>query len=197
MELIDYIYVPSIPDYCINARLVTAFKIHYSIWYTKMEDIHGRRSWPWWKSQLIQKYIDDYYSNNCLKAKKKVYAIEQVSEEESPTEESDSDSVGDSIREQSDKDQDPREEFLEIQDIQLEEGMPQDNENKNLCKHTQDAQAFVVTPTKGMEYIHGTATKMPVFISNDKHPFIIDSGFQPVTQSQSTSMTSKYLKSMV
>ncbi|MBW0508849.1 hypothetical protein O181_048564 [Austropuccinia psidii MF-1] len=38
--------------------------------------------------------------------------------------------------------------------------MPQDTENKNWCKHTQDAQTFLVTPTRGMEYIHGTATKM-------------------------------------
>ncbi|MBW0496682.1 hypothetical protein O181_036397 [Austropuccinia psidii MF-1] len=101
----------------------------------------------------------DHYSNNCTKAKKKVYAIEKVPEEESPTEESDSDSMGDAIREQSDEEQDTREKLLveyqeenqlEIQDIQLEAGMPQDTSNKNLCKHTQDAQTFLVTPTKGM-----------------------------------------------
>ncbi|MBW0540765.1 hypothetical protein O181_080480 [Austropuccinia psidii MF-1] len=83
--------------------------------------------------------------------------------------------MGEAIIEQSDDDQDPREAFLvkyqeetplEIQDIQLEAGMPQDNANKNLCKHTQDAQTFLVTPTKGMEYIHGTATKMTVCIDN-------------------------------
>ncbi|MBW0469890.1 hypothetical protein O181_009605 [Austropuccinia psidii MF-1] len=45
-------------------------------------------------------------------AKKKVYAIEKVPEEESPTEYSDSDSMGDAIREQSDEEKDPREEFL-------------------------------------------------------------------------------------
>ncbi|MBW0493387.1 hypothetical protein O181_033102 [Austropuccinia psidii MF-1] len=61
MELIDYIDgffidVPSIPDYWITARLNTAFKGHASIWYTEMKEIHGRRSWPWWKSQIIQKY---------------------------------------------------------------------------------------------------------------------------------------------
>ncbi|MBW0476950.1 hypothetical protein O181_016665 [Austropuccinia psidii MF-1] len=101
----------------------------------------------------------DYYANNCPKAKKKVYSIEKVPEEESPTEDSDSDSMGDAIREQSDEEQDPREKFLveyqeenplEIQDIQLEAGMPQDTANKNLCQHTQDAQTFLVTPTKGM-----------------------------------------------
>ncbi|MBW0515867.1 hypothetical protein O181_055582 [Austropuccinia psidii MF-1] len=54
--------------------------------------------------------------------------------------------------------------------------MPQDTANKNLCKHTQDAQTFLVTPTRGMTYIHGTATKMTVFIDNDQHPLIIDSG---------------------
>ncbi|MBW0569810.1 hypothetical protein O181_109525 [Austropuccinia psidii MF-1] len=83
----------------------------------------------------------DHYANNCPKAKKKVYAIEKVPEEEPPTEDSDSDSMADAIREQSDEDQDPREEFLveyqgetplEIQEIQLEAGMPQDTANKNL-----------------------------------------------------------------
>ncbi|MBW0550819.1 hypothetical protein O181_090534 [Austropuccinia psidii MF-1] len=61
MELIDYIdgifiYVPSIPDYWITARLNTAFKGNASIWYTEMKEIHGRRNWPWWKSQIIQNY---------------------------------------------------------------------------------------------------------------------------------------------
>ncbi|MBW0469912.1 hypothetical protein O181_009627 [Austropuccinia psidii MF-1] len=83
----------------------------------------------------------DHYANNCPKAKKKVYAIEKVPKEESPTEYSVSDSMGDAIREQSDDDQDPREEIvvedkeetqIEIKDIQLEAGMPQDTENKNL-----------------------------------------------------------------
>ncbi|MBW0461602.1 hypothetical protein O181_001317 [Austropuccinia psidii MF-1] len=126
----------------------------------------------------------DHYSNNCRKAKQKFYAIEKVPEEESPTEYSEPDSMGNAIRDQSDEDQDPKEEFLveyqeetppEIQDIQLEAGMPQDTENKNLCKHKQDAQSFLVTPTKGMKYIHVTATKMTVFIDNSQNPLIIDS----------------------
>ncbi|MBW0516244.1 hypothetical protein O181_055959 [Austropuccinia psidii MF-1] len=84
----------------------------------------------------------DHYANNCPKAKKKVYAIEKVPEGESPTEDSESDSMGDAIRELADEDQDPGEEFLveyqeetplEIQEIQLEAGMPQENANKNLC----------------------------------------------------------------
>ncbi|MBW0549633.1 hypothetical protein O181_089348 [Austropuccinia psidii MF-1] len=121
----------------------------------------------------------DNYSNNCLKAKKKVYAIEKVPED------SESYSMGDAIREPSDDDQDPREELLEeyqqetpleIQDTQFEEGMPQDNANKNHCKHTQDAQTFLVTPTRRMEYIHGTATKMTVCFDNAQHPLIIESG---------------------
>ncbi|MBW0463964.1 hypothetical protein O181_003679 [Austropuccinia psidii MF-1] len=102
---------------------------------------------------------DNHYANNCPKAKNKVYAIEQAPEEESPTEDSESDSMCDAIREQSDYDKDPREGFLveyqeetqiEIWEIQLEAGMPQDNENENLCKHTQDAQTFLVTQTKGI-----------------------------------------------
>ncbi|MBW0543190.1 hypothetical protein O181_082905 [Austropuccinia psidii MF-1] len=40
----------------------------------------------------------DHYANNCPKAKRKVCAIEKVSEEESPTEDSESDSMGDAIR---------------------------------------------------------------------------------------------------
>ncbi|MBW0532006.1 hypothetical protein O181_071721 [Austropuccinia psidii MF-1] len=249
IELIDYIDglfidVPSIPGYWITARLNTAFKGHASTWDTEMKEIHGRRNWPWWKSQIIQKYsngtwiwkktisfendkysvdkdpyewclrqskrlkaIDpqmntqirnhrlltqmpgelehavkcrcsqnctlddisntlqdlrkrtnigkftpyrsssfkekqpfrvefkekpkegvvevakkknschncgstDHYANNCPKAKKKIYAIEKFPKEESPAEDSESDSMGDTIREQSDDDQDPREEFL-------------------------------------------------------------------------------------
>ncbi|MBW0570543.1 hypothetical protein O181_110258 [Austropuccinia psidii MF-1] len=127
----------------------------------------------------------DQYANNCPKEKKKLYAIEKVPEEESPTKDSESDSMGDAIREKSDDDQDPREKYLveyqketplEMQDIQLEAGMPQDTANKNLCKHTQDAQTFIVTPTKGIPYIHGTATKMTVCVDNAQHPLIIDSG---------------------
>ncbi|MBW0518625.1 hypothetical protein O181_058340 [Austropuccinia psidii MF-1] len=58
MKLIDYIDrlsidVPSIPDYWITAIINTAFKGHASIWYTEMKEIHGRRNWPWWKSQII------------------------------------------------------------------------------------------------------------------------------------------------
>ncbi|MBW0468683.1 hypothetical protein O181_008398 [Austropuccinia psidii MF-1] len=54
--------------------------------------------------------------------------------------------------------------------------MPQDTANKNFCKHTQDSQTFLVTPDKGMEYIHGTAKKKAVSIDNAQHPLIIDSG---------------------
>ncbi|MBW0590068.1 hypothetical protein O181_129783 [Austropuccinia psidii MF-1] len=251
MELIDYIDglfidLPTIPDYWITARLNTAFKGHASIWYTEMKEIHERRHWPWWRSQIIKKYSNDdiantlqdirkrtnigqftpfkssgfiekqpfrvefkdtpkerlaevarknnschncgstdHYDNNCKKEKRKVYAIEKVPEEESPTEDSESDSMGDAIREPSDDYQDPREEFLvehqeetplEIQDIQLESGIPQDTANKNLCKHTQDVQTFLVTPTRGMAYIHATATKMTVCIDKAQHPLIIDGG---------------------
>ncbi|MBW0517043.1 hypothetical protein O181_056758 [Austropuccinia psidii MF-1] len=244
MELIYSIYglfinVPSIPDYWITARLNTAVKGHASIWYTEMKEIHGKRNWPLWKSQIIETYSNgtwiwqktmsfenekysvnkdtyewclrqskrlkaiypqmniqmrnhkiltqipgelehdvkcicnhnctldeiantfqdvrkrsnigkytpykssgfkekqpfraefkdnsrervaevakkknsyhncgstDHYANNCPMAKKKIYSIEKVPEKESATEDSESDSVGDAIREQSDDDQDP------------------------------------------------------------------------------------------
>ncbi|MBW0545951.1 hypothetical protein O181_085666 [Austropuccinia psidii MF-1] len=120
------------------------------------------------KCRCNQNFTLDDIENTLQDAKKKVYAIEKVPEEESPTEDSESESMGDAITEQSDEEQDSREEFLleyqeeaplEIQDIQLEAGMPQDTANKNFCRHTQDAQTFLVTPDKGMAYINGTATK--------------------------------------
>ncbi|MBW0469012.1 hypothetical protein O181_008727 [Austropuccinia psidii MF-1] len=127
----------------------------------------------------------DHYSNTFPKAKKKFYAIEKVLEEEYPTQDCESDSMGYSIREPSDDDQDPKEQFvvvyqeetqLQLQDIQLEAGMPKETEKENLCKHLQDAQTFLVKPTKGMAYIDGTATKMNSCIDDSQHPLIIDSG---------------------
>ncbi|MBW0464952.1 hypothetical protein O181_004667 [Austropuccinia psidii MF-1] len=61
IELIDhidglFIDVPSIQDYWITSIINTAFKGHASIWYTEMKEIYGRRDWPWFKSQIIQKY---------------------------------------------------------------------------------------------------------------------------------------------
>ncbi|MBW0502210.1 hypothetical protein O181_041925 [Austropuccinia psidii MF-1] len=205
-----FIDVPIVPDYWITARLNTAFKGYACIWNTEMKETHGRSNWPWWKSQIIQKYIHDdiaktsqeirkrtnigkyspnkssgfrekqpfrvelkgnpresvvevarkknychncgstdHYANTLLKSKKKVYAIEKVPEDESLTEDSESKSMGDAIREKSDQEQNPREEFiveyqeetpLEIQDIQLEEGILQDTANKNLFKNTPDAK---------------------------------------------------------
>ncbi|MBW0491019.1 hypothetical protein O181_030734 [Austropuccinia psidii MF-1] len=40
----------------------------------------------------------DHYANNCPKEKKRFYAIEKVPEEESPTEDSEFESMGDAIR---------------------------------------------------------------------------------------------------
>ncbi|MBW0549308.1 hypothetical protein O181_089023 [Austropuccinia psidii MF-1] len=54
--------------------------------------------------------------------------------------------------------------------------MPQDTANKTLCKHTQDAQTFLVTLTRRMAYIHATAKGMTFCIDNAQHPLIIDSG---------------------
>ncbi|MBW0535691.1 hypothetical protein O181_075406 [Austropuccinia psidii MF-1] len=61
MELIHsidglFIDVPIIPDYQITARINKAFKGHAIIWCTEMKEVHGRRNWPWWKSQIMQKY---------------------------------------------------------------------------------------------------------------------------------------------
>ncbi|MBW0463464.1 hypothetical protein O181_003179, partial [Austropuccinia psidii MF-1] len=191
MELIDYIDglyidVPSIPDYWITARLNTEFKGHASIW-VEFKDKPKERVAEVTKKKNCSHNCGstDHYAKNYPKANKKVNAIEKVPEEESPTEDSESDSMGDAIREKSDEEQDPREEFpveyqeetpLEIQNIHLEAGMTQDTANKILFKHKQDAQRFLVIPTKGMAYIHGTATKMTVFLDNSQHPLMIDSG---------------------
>ncbi|MBW0544845.1 hypothetical protein O181_084560 [Austropuccinia psidii MF-1] len=132
-----------------------------------------------------QPFREDFKDKPKERAKKKVYAIGKVPEQESPTEDSESGSMDDAIRESSDDEQDPKEELLEeyqeetpleIKDIQLEAGMPQDTAHKNLCKHTQDAQTFLVTPIKGMAYINGTATRMTICVDNAQHPLIIDSG---------------------
>ncbi|MBW0572832.1 hypothetical protein O181_112547 [Austropuccinia psidii MF-1] len=86
----------------------------------------------------------DHYANNFSKEKKKVYAIAEVPEEQSPTEDYESDSMGDTIRDFSDNDQDPKVEFiveyqeekqLEIQAVKSEEGMPQDTAKKT-CINT-------------------------------------------------------------
>ncbi|MBW0497274.1 hypothetical protein O181_036989 [Austropuccinia psidii MF-1] len=53
-----------------------------------------------------------HYANYCPKAKKKDYSIEKVTEEEYPTEDSESDSMGDAVQGKSDEYQDPKEELL-------------------------------------------------------------------------------------
>ncbi|MBW0551069.1 hypothetical protein O181_090784, partial [Austropuccinia psidii MF-1] len=143
MELID---VPSITDYWITARLNTAFKGNATIWVDFQEKprekvaevTRKKNSGPNCRSE-------DHYDNNSAKEKKKVHAIEKVPEEECPTEESESDSKGDSVREKYDEEQDPREESLveyqektplEIQEIQLEAGMPQNTARKTCAKNT-------------------------------------------------------------
>ncbi|MBW0503773.1 hypothetical protein O181_043488 [Austropuccinia psidii MF-1] len=60
----------------------------------KMEEVIKK------KNTLHNLGLTDHYANNCPKAKKKFYSIEQFSEEESPTEESESASMGDAMREQ-------------------------------------------------------------------------------------------------
>ncbi|MBW0554163.1 hypothetical protein O181_093878 [Austropuccinia psidii MF-1] len=117
--------------------------------------------------------------------------------------------MGDAIREQSDDDQDPREEFLveyqeeaplEIQDIQLESGMTQDTANKKLCKHTQDSPKFLVTPTKGMAYIHERATKMTVCIDNSPvaHTDSLEQLLKELREGEfSTTLTSKQKLSLL
>ncbi|MBW0544074.1 hypothetical protein O181_083789 [Austropuccinia psidii MF-1] len=119
----------------------------------RVEEVTNKKNtYPNWGST-------DHYANNCPMASESVYAIEKVTEEESTPEDSEPESMGDSLREQSHDKNDQREEFqveyqeetpLEMQKIQLKAGLPQDTANRNLCKHTQDAQTFLVTPTMDM-----------------------------------------------
>ncbi|MBW0463392.1 hypothetical protein O181_003107 [Austropuccinia psidii MF-1] len=51
-----FIDFPSIPDYWITARISTELNLSSSIWYTEMEEIQGRRKWPWWKRHISQNY---------------------------------------------------------------------------------------------------------------------------------------------
>ncbi|MBW0554412.1 hypothetical protein O181_094127 [Austropuccinia psidii MF-1] len=87
MDLIDYvdgffIDVPSITDYWITARLSTAHKGHATILYTEMKEIHGRRNWPWWESQIIQKYSN----GTCIWQKILSYKNEKYSVDKDPYE---------------------------------------------------------------------------------------------------------------
>ncbi|MBW0547927.1 hypothetical protein O181_087642 [Austropuccinia psidii MF-1] len=90
--------------------------------------------------------------------RKRVYAIEQVAEEQSQTEDSESNPIDDVVKEHSDDDKIQKSNLL------------------NLCKHTKDAQTFPVTPATGMAYINETDTKITIFIDNAQHPLIIVSG---------------------
>ncbi|MBW0532138.1 hypothetical protein O181_071853 [Austropuccinia psidii MF-1] len=86
--------------------------------------------------------------------------------------------MGNFIRENYDDDQKLMEENLvEYQEeSQLEEGLPQDTTNHNLCKHNQDSQKFLATPNKGMEYINFTTSKIKFCVDNSQHPLILYSG---------------------
>ncbi|MBW0573435.1 hypothetical protein O181_113150, partial [Austropuccinia psidii MF-1] len=176
---------PTTRPFTPDIKAVVSKRNNLSGWSLKTKPEKGWQKWQRTKILVTTVVQQTTIPTTVQSQRKKFYAIEKVPEEESPTEYSDSDSMGDAIREQSDEDKDPREEFLveyqeetllEIQDIQLEAGMTKDNSNKNLCKHTQDAQTFLVTPTKGMAYIYGTATKITVCIDNTQNPLIIDSG---------------------
>ncbi|MBW0529680.1 hypothetical protein O181_069395 [Austropuccinia psidii MF-1] len=78
-------------------------------------------------------------------ANKNIYDIKELPREEPQTENYDSDSMGKSLRKDSEEEQDLIEEHMveyqdepqiEVQDIELEEGMKQETTNKSLRKHT-------------------------------------------------------------
>ncbi|MBW0482003.1 hypothetical protein O181_021718 [Austropuccinia psidii MF-1] len=73
----------------------------------------------------------DHKAKNFPKAKKKIYSMDQVPEEEDQEEDSEYDSMGDVIRENSDYDQTPIEEFLVEyhEETKLETGLLQETAN--------------------------------------------------------------------
>ncbi|MBW0572536.1 hypothetical protein O181_112251 [Austropuccinia psidii MF-1] len=83
MEVIKYIDgifidVPRIPDYWITARLNTALKGHASICNTEMKEIHDRRNWPWWKSQIMKKYSNSTWIwQKTMSFEKDKYSVEK------------------------------------------------------------------------------------------------------------------------
>ncbi|MBW0583355.1 hypothetical protein O181_123070 [Austropuccinia psidii MF-1] len=43
-----------------------------------MKEIHGRRNWPWWKSQIIQKYSNDTWIwQNTMSFENDKYAVDK------------------------------------------------------------------------------------------------------------------------
>ncbi|MBW0544331.1 hypothetical protein O181_084046 [Austropuccinia psidii MF-1] len=87
--------------------------------------------------------------------KKKIYAIDEKSEEEPVGDRSDSEQMGSGIKAYSQSESESIEEYivecnekisLYIQDIELDSGIPQVTTDKEHCKHTQDEQKFVVKP---------------------------------------------------
>ncbi|MBW0565218.1 hypothetical protein O181_104933 [Austropuccinia psidii MF-1] len=49
----------NIPDEYISAILYSLFTKSEKKWYYKMRQDHGKRSWPWWKEQIISKWKND------------------------------------------------------------------------------------------------------------------------------------------
>ncbi|MBW0543874.1 hypothetical protein O181_083589 [Austropuccinia psidii MF-1] len=92
-------------------------------------------------------------------------------------EDSDSESMGNAIRENNDKDQDQIEEnIVEYQEgTQLEEGLPKQTTN-NIFQAYTICKKFLVTPKRRMAYIDGTATKRTFSVGNTQHQLNIYSG---------------------
>ncbi|MBW0465801.1 hypothetical protein O181_005516 [Austropuccinia psidii MF-1] len=127
----------------------------------------------------------DPYSNSFSNSNKNSYVIQDVPGEETQTEDYDSDSMGNAIKERPWDKIELIEEYLvdyqketqiEIQEIQLEEGLPKETTNKTFGKNTQDAQTLLVTHKACMAYIHGTDTNITVCLYNSQNPLIINSG---------------------
>ncbi|MBW0509359.1 hypothetical protein O181_049074 [Austropuccinia psidii MF-1] len=127
----------------------------------------------------------DHYANNFTETKEKIYEIDEGSEEEPVGKRSDSDRIRNGIREDPQSESQQIEAYimecneensLDIQDIELNSGMPQVTSEKELCKHTLDEQTFLVKTKKGMGFIHGTPTKLTVHIERFSKSMIIDKG---------------------
>ncbi|MBW0539605.1 hypothetical protein O181_079320 [Austropuccinia psidii MF-1] len=49
----------NIPDEYISSILHSLFTKSAKKWYYKMRQDHGKHSWPWWKEQIISKWVND------------------------------------------------------------------------------------------------------------------------------------------
>ncbi|MBW0582996.1 hypothetical protein O181_122711 [Austropuccinia psidii MF-1] len=48
-----------LPDRLVTPRFNTSFTRSAHKWYIKLRQVHGHKSWTWWKTQIINKWAND------------------------------------------------------------------------------------------------------------------------------------------